>query len=88
MASRYLVGALAVATKRPCTEASLALELGLAMSDARSVSMALTAWDLIDAHGHVTAVGRAELAAHKRGRRTTTAEVRESDDIYYPEQLR
>lgn len=87
-ASRQLVKALAVANDSGATDLSVARELGIDRSDAARLVESLRKWGFVGDAGAITGAGRAELAAHKRGRRRTTAFAEGDRRVYYPQHLR
>lgn len=87
-ASRLAIAVLALANAAPCTDLSIAGELSLDQMRARRLLQSLCHWGFVDSEGAITEAGRRELAAHKRGRRRTTAFAQGDDSVYYPFNLR
>jgi hypothetical protein len=75
-------------SRRIQDQASLSAQLGLEIADIALSLKCLKQLGLLDAAGAITARGRDEIAANKRGLRRTTAGLTGSESPYYPLSLR
>lgn len=86
--SRELLRALVLISGSKRSPATLAAELGIDVLDAEALHISLGLLGLVDATGRITAAGRGEINAQKRGLRRTTADLQGSDTAYYPQCLK
>jgi hypothetical protein len=86
--SRSLLKALILLGDGRRDIATLAAELGGDLAEAESLVGFLEQMQWVDSAGAITALGREEIAANRRGLRRTTAGLTGSDDPYYPQSVR
>lgn len=86
--SRDLLQALVSTSRSPVAVSTLSARIGIDQASATALLKALRNLGFIDDADRITDEGRAELDAHKRGLRRTTAGLRGSRDVYYPRSLR
>jgi hypothetical protein len=86
--SRALLQVLILINRQARSSAMLAAELGTDISNLEALLRSLQELGLVDATGSITAAGRREILAQKRGLRRTTAGLEGADDPYYPVSLK
>ncbi len=87
-ASRSLLKALILLRDGHRDIATLAAELGVDVGDAEQLVRCMEQMGWVDSAGTITALGRGEIAANRRGLRRTTAGLTGSDDPYYSQSVR
>ena len=86
--SRRLLSVLTLASDTAVAPLALAESIGIDVQEADAYLGTLRDWGFVNDSGRITDDGRRELAAHKRGRRRTTADLQGSSESYYPLSLR